>query len=240
MPVNYVHETQKLEKFLMDNYQGSLKLLSLTGSAAYGSVIENVSDLDFLILLDQATPDDYRKIFTFKNSLAIKVDMIIISMRQLEHLYLDYNSVYYLYLIKQQQIKPIFMADDLEITVNKKALLIFTKNVLSLNIRTLKRIVYDSATKDTYQIIKYASYVVKNYLIINGIYPKDIKSTFEVFYNMSAIKMLINVEQALKNELNKQDFDLLLEYVDQIINYMDIITTEHLMIDEEGNIFETV
>jgi len=240
LPDKYNREIEKLKTFLHEHYPNQLKLITLTGSAAYGKIIEDISDLDFLIMLDVATPDDYRKIMSFKKELTMKVDIIIISERQVKHLYLDYNSVYYLYLLKIGHIKPIYINDNLEINISKKVMFSFIKNILSLNIRTLKRLVYDEESMNSYMITKYASYVVKNYLILNETFAENIEITFNEFNKISRLEFPVDIKAALSNSLNKDDFNLLVNFVDKIVLFMDTITTEELMLDENGSLFDTL
>lgn len=223
IPNHYIEIAEKFYNFLMENYKDRILLFILGGSTVFENIIEGLSDIDFMIILDECSPDDYKKIYEFKNKFDIKLCGNIFTLEECQKKQIDYIAMYYLYLIKINFIEPIYISKKFINNISKEDMQGFMKHTVILNLRTLKEMAYSRKLNDTRVLIKYILHLEKDYLILKGIYCKSKDEVLNKFNNMFNIKFNLSVIDCYKNKLSEEDFSILLEYIDTVIVIFNLL-----------------
>lgn len=217
IPKHYKEIIENFYNFLMNNYQEKILLFTLSGSTVFENITDNISDIDYILILDNCSPDDYRNIYDYKNQFDIKIGGSIFTLNECKYKQIDYLAMYYLYLININYIDPIYISNDFSNNITKEDMLESIRNVVILNVRTLKKLVYSRKIKDTKLLIKNIIFLEKDYLILKGYYLKSKNEIINKFNDMFNIKFNLSIIDCLNNNLYDSEFSILLKYIDEII-----------------------
>jgi len=201
IPIAYKNQIKDFYDYLMNNYKDNMLLFTLSGSTVFENIIEGISDIDFILVLKTCTPKIYEDIYTYKNSFEIKIGGLIIVEQELINKQIDYVSMYYLYLINIGYINPIYISENYKNDITKDDMLLSIKNVLILNVRTLKKIIYSRKSQDSKYILKNIVFVAKDYLILLDIYCKSLNEVINTFNKKFHLNFDIDILKCLKMNL---------------------------------------
>ena len=185
-------EIDKYEKILNDfvkkatlEFNDSLKLILLIGSYLSGKYINNWSDIDLIIVLDELNEEKINVISMLSNCYDIKIGITLYSQKEIDSMLVDSKTIYYFYLYNTLGYKITYSNKFTLPYVSKEVLLEKTRNMLLNNMHVCKRnLIYSELSKN---FIKYQFKIIysimKTYLIINDIYPLNYEETFNNFSN---------------------------------------------------------
>ncbi len=219
LPEIYVNAIKNMQDFLQSNYKDQLLLFTLTGSASFGKVFENVSDIDFFLIINNPTKDDYERIFSFKQTLGIKCDLIIHSLFEVNHLYLTFVGFLNLYLIQNNIISPIYRNKSFRFTIPKERVIYSLIENIEFSLIRIKRIVYDYHDKNPQLLIKTIGYLLKNYFALQNIYTKNLQDALEQFQKLTNTYITFDLGAARRGDISDDEYKKLINYVDYLINY---------------------
>lgn len=128
--------------------------------------------------------------------------------------------MYYLYLINIKYIEPIYVAPHFSNDITKEDMIESIRNVVILNLRTLKKMVYSRNIKDSKLLMKNLLFLEKDYLILNDIYCKSKKEIIEKFNKLFDLEFNLSIIDCLNNNLSDNELEILLRYIDQIISIL--------------------
>lgn len=217
IPEHYKEIIETFYNFLLENYKERILLFMLSGSTVFENIINGVSDIDCILILDECNPDDYRKIYEYKNQFDIKIGGSIFTLNECKNKQIDYLAMYYLYLVKINYIEPIYVSSSFFNNITKEDMLKSIRNVVILNLRTLKKLVYSRNVRDTKTLIKNIIFLEKDYLILNDLYCKNKNEILDKFNKMFNIEFDISIIDCLNNNLSNDEYNKLLRYIDEII-----------------------
>jgi len=217
IPKHYIDVIEDFYSFLKKNYEDRIFLFSLSGSTVFENIVENISDIDYFLILDKCSPDDYRNIYQYKNQFDIKIGGSIFTYDEFIYKQIDYLVMYYLYLIKIGYIEPVYVSDSFFNCITKKDMLDSIRNVVILNLRTLKKIVYSRNIRDSKILMKNILFLEKDFLILNDLYCKSKGDVIDNFNRMFNIDFELSIMDCLDNRLSDEQICMLLNYIDEIV-----------------------
>ncbi len=217
IPIEYKNEIHKFYNYLMEKYKTNILLFTLSGSTVFEDIREEISDIDLIIILKKCSSEVYEDIYSYKNKFKIKIDCNIFVSSELKNKHIDYIAMYYLYLIKIKYIEPIYFIKEFKNSVTKKNMLNSIRNVVILNARTFRKIVYEFKPEDTNIIIKNIIYLEKDYLILKDNYCSSSEDVIKTFNNKFNLLFDLDLIKCLKNELDELEIRKLLDYANRLI-----------------------
>ncbi|MBP3920731.1 MAG: hypothetical protein J6D28_04120 [Bacilli bacterium] len=202
IPNHYIEIIEKFYNFLLENYKERVLLFTLSGSTVFENIVENISDIDYILILKECSPDDYRRIYQYKNQFDIKIGGSIFTESECKYKQIDYLAMYYLYLINIGNIEPIYMSSNFSNDITKNDMLESIRNVVILNLRTLKKMVYSRNIKDIKLLMKNILFLEKDFLILNDLYCKSKNEIMDKFNEMFNLKFDLSIIDCLNNNLS--------------------------------------
>lgn len=217
IPEHYIEIIENFYNYLKQSYNDRIMLFTLSGSTVFENIIENVSDIDYILILDKCYPDEYKEIYQYRNQFDLRVGGSIFTSDELKYKQIDYLAMYYLYLIREGYIEPICMSDNFVNNITKNDMLNSIRNVVILNLRTLKKMVYSRNIKDSRVLIKNLLFLEKDFLILNGFYCKSKDEIVYKFNQLFNLNFNLSIISCLHNNLSDQELSVLLNYIDEVI-----------------------
>ncbi len=173
----YVNE---MKKSLKDN----LKLLLIIGSSSSNEVIENWSDIDAIVVLDEYNFKTIETIKKISNSYPVKIGTTVYNKREFEEKNIDPKTIYHLYLYENDIIDLQYKTKSISIPkVEFKDVYNSHIPYLYWRLHIYKRnFLYENLTKEQIKgIFKMTYLIMKAILIIDGETPKNYREVFKTF-----------------------------------------------------------
>ena len=184
-----------------------LQFLLIIGSSCSSEVIDNWSDIDVIIVLDEY---DFKTIEVIKNisySYPVKIGTTIYTRREFENKSIDPKTIYHLYLYNKGEIDLQYKNDDIVIPkINYRDVYNSHMPYLFWRLHIYKRnFLYDHLTKEQIKgIFKTTYLIMKAILIIDGETPKNYREVFEGYAKKYSFPYY-DFEQFICNYLDNND-----------------------------------
>lgn len=168
-----------LKKLLGDE----LKSIFLIGSYLSKKYIDNWSDIDLIIVVNQINDKVINCIKLESTKYDIKIGITLYSLSDLKSGKIDSKTAYYFYLYNMKSIDLIYNTNVKIPTIKKEDMIDKTSNLLYNNMHVCKRsLLYKNKNRELGKTqFKNIYSIIKTFLIINGIYPLNYEETFELF-----------------------------------------------------------
>ena len=181
IPLKYKQLLENLYKEILNKLD--VRLFVLHGSCSAGTVIENYSDIDLILVIE---PNDAttRKVIAeiiSKCNNGIKVGTTIYTKKEIESLQVDFKTQYCLYLINKKENLPLFISDINIPIVNKYSLIQMNKDMIYGEIHELRRLLYNENIKEFDSLFKKLAHLMKKFLFIEEIEPKGYFQLYKTF-----------------------------------------------------------
>ena len=218
MPQIYKDVLEKVYKEILKNT--NLKLFILHGSCSNGTVIENFSDIDLIIVIepnDKSTRKKINEIIT--QSLEIKIGTTIYNSKEFENLFVDLKTIYALYTINKLENFPIYISDISIPKIEINMLIKKCKILVPEKIHELRRILYNNDSFIKYdEIFKKLSHIMKNFLILEEIESKGYFESYKLFSEVYQIKEF-NVNKYFADKSYKKE---IIDYANYVLDNLNI------------------
>ena len=181
IPLKYKQLLENLYKEILNKLDVRLFVLHVSCSA--GTVIENYSDIDLILVIE---PNDAttRKVIAeiiSKCNNGIKVGTTIYTKKEIESLQVDFKTQYCLYLINKKENLPLFISDINIPIVNKYSLIQMNKDMIYGEIHELRRLLYNENIKEFDSLFKKLAHLMKDFLFVEEIEPKGYFHVYKTF-----------------------------------------------------------
>ena len=181
IPLKYKQLLENLYKEILNKLD--VRLFVLHGSCSTGTVIENYSDIDLILVIE---PNDAttRKVIAdiiSKCNNGIKVGTTIYTKKEIESLQVDFKTQYCLYLINKKENLPLFISDINIPIVNKYSIIQMNKDMIYGKIHELRRLLYNENIKEFDSLFKKLAHLMKDFLFVEEIEPKGYFHVYKTF-----------------------------------------------------------
>lgn len=165
-------------------FPDELEMLLVIGSSCSNKVVENWSDIDVILVVNNYNFDIIEKIKKLTNSFDIKIGTTIYSKHEFINKQIDPKTYYHLYLLNKKEIEIQYKKENLnipDITFDE------IKNThvpyLYWRMHMLKRFfLYDSLDKEKIKSLYKITYLImKAILILNHYRPKNYEEVFKLY-----------------------------------------------------------
>lgn len=205
LPKIYKDTISSYIKEIQQTLGKKIKLILLIGSSSSGKVIENWSDIDVIIILEQYKMEYVEKIKSIVKKYNIKIGNTIYSKVEFENKKIDPKTFYYLLLVQKKIIPLQYCSLDLNIPRISE---LECKNAyhswLMEHFHSYKRMwLYTQISNEKIrEIFKNTYLIMKSILIINDYYPQNYEQVFEMYSNEFNIEKF-KFEEFIKGYQNK-------------------------------------
>lgn len=169
---------------MKESLKDKLKLLLIIGSSSSNEVIENWSDIDVIVVLDEYNFKTIEIIKKISNSYPVKIGTTVYDKREFEEKNIDPKTIYHLYLYENGIIDLQYKTNSIsipKIEFND----VYNNHVpyLYWRLHIYKRnFLYETLTKEQIKgIFKTTYLIMKAILIIDGETPKNYREVFKTF-----------------------------------------------------------
>lgn len=221
IPIHYKEIIEDFYSFLLNNYRDKILLFTLSGSTVFENIVENVSDIDYILILKDCSSSEYLDIYQYRNQFDIMVGGSIFTLNEVKYKQIDYLAMYYLYLINICYIEPIYISECFCNCITKEDMIDSIRNIVILNLRTLKKMVYSRNIKDSKVLLKNVLFLEKDFLILNDLYCKSKNEIICEFNRLFDLTFDLSISDCLNNNLSDLDLNNLLIYIDDIITILN-------------------
>ena len=191
-----------------------LLLFFVHGSTAWGTAIENHSDIDVILVVKSYEQEKFYEFCSDFALYSIKVGVTIYAKQEVETLSVDAKTLYSLYHLQRKNIKAIFSHRDFccpKITIS--TLCKKNKAVIPETIHKLKRILVSNPVNQK-EVVKNLNLIMKVFLINEKrVFPKSYKDVFYQFSKNFGVK-----EFDINGVIFNNQTVGLIEYANEIVN----------------------
>lgn len=219
---NYITELQK-------NLGDNLKLVLLIGSSSSGHVIEEWSDIDIILVLENYKIEYVDIIKNIVQKYDIKIGNTIYSKIEFENKKIDPKTYYYLLLVQEKYIKIQYHSPDLNIPkVTIKECQQQYMTWLMEHFHSYKRVwLYQEISEEKIRnIFKNTYLIMKSILIINNYRPQNYKQVFELYsekFNYKKLDFEGFIEKYQKKKSDKDEIiNFAKEFSEEISNNLKV------------------
>lgn len=173
----YVDEIKK-------SLSSNLQMLFVIGSSCSNKVIENWSDIDVILVINDYNFEIVEKIKVISNSFDVKIGTTIYTKKEFINKQIDPKTYYHLYLLNKNEIELQYKKEDLEIPNITFDEIKYTHiPYLYWRIHMFKRLfLYDYLDKEKVKSVYKITYLImKAILILNNYLPKNYEEVFKLY-----------------------------------------------------------
>lgn len=215
----------KFKNNILDLLGENLKGILLIGSYLSKRYIDNWSDIDLIIIVNEINSEVIEKIKAESNKYNTKIGITLYSLNDIKKRKIDSKTTYYFYLYNKKNLNYIYSKELKLPIINKQDMIDKTYNLLYNNLHVCKRnLLYKNKSKDLAKSqFKNIYSIIKTYLIINDIYPLNYEETFEKFNKHYGFEKFDYVKFIKNYRNNKVDYDYIDNYSINLINFIEKI-----------------
>ncbi len=169
---------------MKESLKDKLKLLLIIGSSSSNEVIENWSDIDVIVVLDEYNFKTIEIIKKISNSYPVKIGTTVYDKREFEEKNIDPKTIYHLYLYENGIIDLQYKTNSISIPkIEFKDVYNNHLPYLYWRLHIYKRnFLYETLTKEQIKgIFKTTYLIMKAILIIDGETPINYREVFKTF-----------------------------------------------------------
>lgn len=169
---------------MKESLKDKLELLLIIGSSSSNEVIENWSDIDVIVVLDEYNFKTIEIIKKISNSYPVKIGTTVYDKREFEEKNIDPKTIYHLYLYENGIIDLQYKTNSILIPkIEFKDVYNNHLPYLYWRLHIYKRnFLYETLTKEQIKgIFKTTYLIMKAILIIDGETPKNYREVFKTF-----------------------------------------------------------
>ena len=215
LPVKYRKTIYSYITELLNDLGDILKLVILIGSTSSGQIIEEWSDIDIILVLEEYKIEYVNVIRSIVQKYPIKIGNTIYSKIEFENKKIDPKTYYYLLLVQENYINVQYKTVDLiipNITITECKEQYITW--LTEHFHSYKRMwLYQEIPEEkTREIFKNTYLIMKARLIINNYRPQNYKQVFDWYSEKFNYKRL-EFERVIKDiQMKKYNKDKMIDY----------------------------
>ncbi len=207
-------------KSIKNELKDELVMLLIIGSSSSNKVIENWSDIDVVLVLENYNFDIIEKIKAITKNFKVKIGTTIFTKKEFINKRIDPKTYYHLYLLQKNEIVLQYIKSNFtipKIDFNE----ITQSHIPHLNdkIHFYKRLIlYDSLDKSQIKTLFKTTYIImKTVLILDGYTPKNYEETFNLYFQIYNFEFF-EYEIFIKNYIeNNDNFINVIEYAKKFI-----------------------
>lgn len=219
IPPNYNYQLQTICNLLKKDLANTLLLLMVCGSCYNESIIEGWSDIDLVLVINSYNFKIIQTINQIISTSDINIGTTIFSKREFEYCKLDSKSLYHIYLMQNEKIKPIYYNYKLLIPIiNFEDIVYDIRERLPNILHDTKRLLYKENAR---KIIKNLALILKLILINDKYFPKSYTDIFNMFKINYKMDTFVDINQIIKKYIiTKQTDELFIKQSKKIVSYI--------------------